>query len=99
MYTYFTIPVKDEGMLNSKITATAMGMHMRSSQTLALPRLEWVPSTIRPITKSDTPSNIFEMAMIVLAAAAFTKDTSVKYVMKNADIIPLTHAMPKFPIP
>ena len=41
-YTYFTAVVKDAGMQNSSRLAIAIGIHMRSSQILALPCFDFV---------------------------------------------------------
>ena len=93
-YTYFTAVVMDAGMQNSNRLAIAIGIHMRSSQILALPCFDFVRSTMPPMIRSLTPSNTFETAMIVPTTPASSTATFVRYSMKNADMIPLTHASP-----
>ena len=93
-YTYFTAVVIDAGMQNKSRLAIAMGIHIRKSQILALPCFDFVRSTIPPITRSLTPSKTFDTAMMVPTTPASSTATLVRYSMKNADMIPLTHARP-----
>ena len=69
-YAYFAKPESPLGVEKSRTDTMASGMHMVRSQILALPSLEWVLSTMRPIRMSEKPSNSLETAMMVLMAAA-----------------------------
>ena len=56
---------------------TARGIQSLAIQGRALPHLLCVWSMIYPMTRSEIPSNIFDMAMIEAAAAAFAPTTLV----------------------
>ena len=71
-YTSFGAADQETGTENSRMPDMAKGMHMRSSHGLAFPNLDFVLSTITPITMSLMPSNNLETIMMLPTAKALT---------------------------
>lgn len=71
-YTSFGAEDQETGTENNRMPDMAKGMHMRSSQGLAFPNLDFVLSTITPMMMSLIPSKNLETIIMLPTAKALT---------------------------